>query len=163
MDKHELEQTNRRKALRKLGFAFLIPGVLMIGIGLISFFLSAGSFQEPKLFFLIFLGMPFTFVGSVLLGLGYMKSYANYASKELRPIAKDNINYIIEGTKESVGSLIRETKTEKNRCSNCGEYNDQDARFCDNCGKSLIKICRFCHEENDMDAKYCKNCGKEID
>lgn len=162
MDKHELEQAKKRKLFRKLGVIFLISGIIMMAIGMGSFFISFGSFESPKYFFLTFVSMPFIFVGAVFLSLGYMKSYASYTSNELRPIAKDNINYIVDGTKESIGSLISETKSEKIKCSNCGEYNDKDAKFCDNCGKTLIKICRYCHEDNDGNAKFCKNCGKDI-
>ncbi len=163
MNKSEQEQTKKRQLFRKLGLLFLIPGIVMMAIGMISFFTSFGTFETPKFFFLTFISIPFIFLGAVFSSLGYMKSYANYTSKELRPVAKDNINYMVDGTKESIGDLIREVKTEKIKCSNCGEYNDKDAKFCDNCGKALVNVCKYCHEENENDAKYCKNCGKEIE
>jgi predicted RNA-binding Zn-ribbon protein involved in translation (DUF1610 family) len=163
MNKNELEQAKKRKLFRKLGFAFLIPGIILMGVGMFSFFISFDNFEAPQFFFLTFIGMPFTFLGSVFLGFGYMKSYASHTSKELRPIAKDNINYIVEGTKESIGDLLHEVKTDKIKCSSCGENNDKDAKFCDNCGKALVKVCRYCHEENENDAKYCKSCGKDIE
>jgi len=52
MNKNELEQAKKRKTFRKLGFAFLIPGIILMGVGMFSFFISFDNFEAPNSFFL---------------------------------------------------------------------------------------------------------------
>ncbi|NIM95022.1 MAG: AAA family ATPase [Anaerolineales bacterium] len=40
--------------------------------------------------------------------------------------------------------------------------NPTDAKFCENCGEMLLRICPECSTTNSPDAKYCKNCGTEL-
>ena len=47
-------------------------------------------------------------------------------------------------------------------CPNCNEENDYEAKYCDNCGKQLVKICAKCSMKNDADAVFCKSCGERI-
>jgi predicted ATPase/class 3 adenylate cyclase len=44
-------------------------------------------------------------------------------------------------------------------CSHCGFENPSDAKFCQNCGRSLDVICPNCQTPNASVAKFCKNCG----
>lgn len=51
----------------------------------------------------------------------------------------------------------------KIRCWNCGYENDEDARFCINCGASLLPIkCPKCNHINPPGSKYCGNCGYNL-
>lgn len=45
------------------------------------------------------------------------------------------------------------------KCPNCSFQNEQDARYCQNCGQPLDRACPNCKTPNSADAKFCKNCG----
>ncbi len=45
---------------------------------------------------------------------------------------------------------------------NPGHANDQDARYCDECGAAMRKACPSCDEMNDGDAKFCDSCGSRL-
>ncbi|MDD3170969.1 MAG: zinc ribbon domain-containing protein [Bacilli bacterium] len=164
MNKKDIEQNQKaRNKFRAIGFLLLIPGIILVIIGMVSLFSAAATFGTPSLFFCCFIGLPLIFGGAVCLNMGYMGSVARYTSKEISPVVKDTANYLLDGTKEQIASTINEVKKEKIKCSNCGEFNSKDAKYCDNCGKLLVKTCRYCGEENDSDAKYCNSCGRSID
>lgn len=46
-------------------------------------------------------------------------------------------------------------------CHSCNMANDSSARFCQQCGKSLLLIttCRGCNSALKPDAKFCDQCG----
>lgn len=50
------------------------------------------------------------------------------------------------------------------KCPNCGELNKEDAKFCCECGTSLItkKYCPQCGEEVEPDSKFCSTCGQKL-
>jgi class 3 adenylate cyclase/tetratricopeptide (TPR) repeat protein len=48
------------------------------------------------------------------------------------------------------------------RCLNCSFINQDDAKFCQQCGKPLERVCPYCKTHNSLDAKFCKNCGKYL-
>jgi predicted ATPase/class 3 adenylate cyclase len=48
------------------------------------------------------------------------------------------------------------------RCLNCSFINEDDAKFCQQCGKPLERVCPYCKTHNSLDAKFCKNCGKRL-
>lgn len=50
-------------------------------------------------------------------------------------------------------------------CPSCGERNSKEAKFCKSCGSSLVvkKICPSCGLENKEEANYCKACGTSLD
>ena len=65
-------------------------------------------------------------------------------------------------------------------CANCGSTNDDDARFCTQCGKALVEssvgngagpvtsvtttsaLCANCGSTNDDDARFCTSCGTSL-
>jgi class 3 adenylate cyclase/tetratricopeptide (TPR) repeat protein len=47
-------------------------------------------------------------------------------------------------------------------CSHCDFENPSDAKFCQNCGRSLEIICPNCEISNAPVAKFCKNCGQGL-
>ncbi|MFR6489555.1 MAG: zinc-ribbon domain-containing protein, partial [Clostridium sp.] len=49
-------------------------------------------------------------------------------------------------------------------CPNCGELNKEEAKFCCECGASLItkKYCPQCGEEVEADSKFCSTCGQKL-
>lgn len=157
-----------RNLLRRIGPIVLGIGVLLMGIGMIDFFISMGSFDPPKLFWCLFLGMPMLFIGIVMTKIGYMGAVARYMSAESAPVAKDTFNYVASETKEGVREIagaIREgfvgEDSGKVCCPGCEVPNDRDAKFCDACGGSMSneKDCVACEMPNDHDAKFCDGCG----
>ena len=50
-------------------------------------------------------------------------------------------------------------------CLFCGTKNDDDAKFCEACGKTMsrVKQCVRCDEEIPIKAKFCKYCGFDQD
>jgi len=49
------------------------------------------------------------------------------------------------------------------KCQECGSLTAQDAKFCKECGKPMVRAgsvkCPKCGHENPADAKFCKECG----
>ncbi len=48
------------------------------------------------------------------------------------------------------------------KCAYCSFNNPHDAKFCQQCGKPLERVCPICGTHNDSDAKFCKNCGTNL-
>ncbi len=48
-------------------------------------------------------------------------------------------------------------------CPSCSYENAWDAKFCENCGASLVWVCSSCGIENAPQAKFCKNCGTRVE
>ena len=47
-------------------------------------------------------------------------------------------------------------------CPHCHFDNPADARFCQNCGRSLEQICPACGTANAPSARFCKQCGTHL-
>ena len=45
------------------------------------------------------------------------------------------------------------------KCTFCSFINPDDAKFCQQCGKPMERVCPNCATHNVSDAKFCKNCG----
>jgi ABC-type oligopeptide transport system substrate-binding subunit/class 3 adenylate cyclase len=48
------------------------------------------------------------------------------------------------------------------KCHNCSYENPSDARFCQNCGQPLERVCPSCDTFNSPNAKFCKQCGAPL-
>ncbi|HZD57292.1 MAG TPA: adenylate/guanylate cyclase domain-containing protein [Anaerolineales bacterium] len=48
-------------------------------------------------------------------------------------------------------------------CLNCAFQNPNDAKFCQNCGQPLPRVCPSCGTRNAAVAKFCKNCGSKLE
>ena len=68
MEKHE----NIKKKLKLFGFILVALGGTLTIIGFVDFFVTFSSFEEPKLFWCLFLGMPIFGVGMMLLLTWYV-------------------------------------------------------------------------------------------
>lgn len=155
----------KQKALLKtIGFILLTVGGILFIVFLVDFFKAFMTpWAMPQLPFLAFIAFPMLFAGGVCLSYAYMGKVARYTSKEINPVVKDSTNYILDGTKESIAGVVREIKSQpKSTCPYCGDQNNLNANFCDNCGKQLSKVCSDCGAKNQSGAKYCSNCGKYI-
>ncbi|MCK4998804.1 MAG: zinc ribbon domain-containing protein [Anaerohalosphaera sp.] len=151
----------------------LVIAFVLIATAFINFFMAFGGSEPPRLFWCFFLAMPFFIAGGAMTNFGYMGKVARYVAGETAPVAKDTINYMVDGTQDSikkVASAIGQGFSEANigggggtkvKCHKCNELVDADSRFCSECGSALdkVKTCSQCGELNDPDAKFCDNCG----
>jgi len=48
-------------------------------------------------------------------------------------------------------------------CPKCKNGNPAVAKFCSECGTSLVTKCPICNVENSVGAKFCSGCGSEIE
>ena len=95
-----------RDVLRVVGPIVLGLGLLLIVIGMVSFFAAMTSFGDPpKYFWCCFLGGPLVFVGIVMTAYGYMGKVARYTAGEMAPVAKDTFNYIATESKEGITAV----------------------------------------------------------
>jgi hypothetical protein len=164
--KHFGTHNKTKKRLRTIGFITLPVGGILSLIGFIDFFSAFGGNGSPTLFFLLFLGFPLVGVGIACLKMGYMREVGTYVASQAAPVVKNVANYMMEGTRDefskTVGSVVNSIKEQQIICPKCKTSQDDDAKFCDNCGNALARTCRYCNEENDGDATFCKGCGKRL-
>ncbi|MFO7901989.1 MAG: zinc ribbon domain-containing protein [Planctomycetota bacterium] len=164
-----------RSVLRVVGPMVATTGLVLVVIGLGSFFSSFGSFGPPRYFWCAFVGIPLLGVGFAICRFAFMGRVARYVANEVAPVGKDTFNYMASGTKDAVGDLASAVgeglragnstePTRLIRCHKCNRDNDAAANFCNGCGAALqkSKACPSCHELNDPDARFCDNCGQEI-
>jgi hypothetical protein len=139
-----------RLVLRTLGPGLLLVGLVLVVVGMVSFFSSFGTHEPPRYFWCIFLGIPLLFGGAALSMFGFMGAYFRYFLGEAAPVQKDAFNYLAEGTKggvKTVATAIGEGLTAGMRaegqpglrCPRCQQANDADARFCKGCGTVLAR------------------------
>ncbi len=164
-----------QKTLCTVGPILLGIGLVLIVIGLVSFFMAFGGSGSPKYFWCAFVGMPLTFVGGAMTSFGFLGKVARYQAQEIAPVAKDTFNYMAEGTKDGVKTMagaigqglseggfgLGGASSTQVRCHKCNELVPADSKFCSRCGQPLEKSkpCPTCGELNDPDAKFCDNCG----
>ena len=79
-------------ALRLFGPALVVIGVILMAIGLISFFSSFGTFQPPRFFWAAMIGLPLIAIGLGITRLGYLGADFRYFSGEVSPVATDTFN-----------------------------------------------------------------------
>lgn len=154
-----------RSIFRILGPLLLMIALACMIVAAIDLFTLQG-FEEPKYFWLFFVGIPLIFFGFTLTGLGFGGSIAKYQSREYAPVAKDTFNYLAKETTAGVKEIskaIQQGNTSKLlNCHHCHHQNQLDANFCKECGEQLILICQSCHQSNSLDARFCDQCGTSL-
>ena len=162
--------TNVRNVLRIVGPLAVAVGGIFVLVGMGSFFSALGSFEPPRYFWCVFVGMPIVFVGLVMCQFAFMGAIFRYQAGEVAPVGKDTFNYMAHGTQDGVqtvataigAGLAEGPGGGKIACPACGHPNDQDAKFCDDCGAAISKSCPACGAVNDGDAKFCDGCGNRF-
>lgn len=154
------EQKRHRKIkliLKIAGLIVVLGGLALVITGFVDLFTSDGF---PSLFWCLIIGLPALGIGGGICLTAFRREIASYTARESAPVfnqtAKEirpGIGAIAEAAKASAKTLV---------CPACGAHNDGDAKFCDSCGKPLIKVCPFCGAQADADAKFCDNCGKQL-
>ncbi len=152
-----------RAALRVFGPLLPMIGGGFLIAALVDFFRAFGGSGPPRLFWCAFVGMPMLGVGVALTKLGFTGAVARYVAGEIAPVGKDTLNYVAEETEEglealagAVGRGLRgQTRgagtTPGVRCHKCNAVNDAEAGFCSERG-----------ELNDPDARFCDHCGYQF-
>jgi len=157
-----------RRKLRVVGPAVFVVGLVFSLIGFVSFFMAFSSMGPPRYFWCIFLGFPLMIVGSAISKFAYIGAVSRYVAGETAPVAKDTFNYMASGTKDGVrditSAIAQGLAGDSIKCNSCGDSNDMNAKFCDNCGQPFRapKICDQCSTENQPDAKFCDDCGNKF-
>lgn len=160
------EHIRTRSTFRAIGLISLFIGAICIIMAMVDFF-TLDFFEEPKYFWLAFVGMPIVFIGLVFTSLGYGGKMARYQSREYAPIAKDTFNYLARETTPGVKEIANAVKqVEPNNtsinCHKCQKENDADARFCNDCGEKLVQVCATCQHDNPQNACFCNHCGNSL-
>lgn len=144
------EQNSVRNFLRTIGLLVFIAGLLCIIVGMINFFMAFGGGGPPRLFWLLFVGMPLMAVGGWMSQFGYMGAVARFIAGETAPVATDTINYVADETKGAVETVAKSAAkgfaegieagraTTTNFCPHCGSAAKIDFKFCPKCGKPLV-------------------------
>ena len=96
------DHASKRTALRTIGPMVLGVGLLFTAIGLISFFSSFGGGGFPQYFWCAFIGLPLSSVGLMICKFAFMGTVMRYAANEVAPVGKDAVNYMVDGTKDSI-------------------------------------------------------------
>lgn len=167
---NEQEHNATKKKLRIIGIILLVIGAACAITGFLDFSLCFVSTTVPTLFFLIFLGFPMIFIGTVLLIFGFKKEIGTYiknesvpvineAADELKPAVKSVVSAVKEGLK---GEEPKDEQSER-VCPHCGKHNDADHTFCAYCGKPLEKVCPVCGEKQDPGDVFCGKCGAKLE
>jgi hypothetical protein len=175
-----------RGAMRIVGPLLILVGGVMFAIGIFSFTTrfseerdefdrNFGKFgrervvaeKTPDRFWMCFVGMPIAIGGVFLTRFGYLGAATRYVAGETAPVVKDTLNYVIDGTSESIRDLADTVRGDgddggETNCPSCGRGNDADAKFCDECGAALARACPKCGKANDTDAKFCDGCGSPV-
>ena len=174
-DKIDPRHREKRSALRVIGPAIAITGLVFTVIGIGSFFSSFGSFGTPDYFWCAFVGLPLVAAGALITKFAYLGAVGRYVAGEVAQVGKDVFHYMAGGTKDSirdvaeaVGEGLRAGAPAEERrvvrCHKCNADNETPASFCKSCGTPLEKSrpCADCGELNDPDARYCDHCGKAM-
>ena len=178
------QHSDIRDLLRVIGPLVVGVGLIFTIIGVLSFFSSfnnfgPGNFGFPKYIWCIFVGMPLMAIGLGICKFAFMGAVTRYIADEVAPVGKDVVNYMVDGTKDSVRDLsasvsegisegvethVHAGKAEAILCPRCNHINEAEALYCKNCGAPLLKTshCPNCNESNDPDARFCKHCGKPL-
>src|SRR5215510_14022425 len=48
------------------------------------------------------------------------------------------------------------------RCGSCGFENPEQAKFCEECGTTLVRVCPSCGQQVRPTAKFCGQCGTTL-
>ena len=118
------QQTGVRSFLRIGGGAILVVGLLLTIVAMVDFFSAFGSFEQPRNFWMAFVGLPLMAIGGAMLKAGYLGAATRFVAGEVTPALRDTLGALGIGADERV-------------CASCGARNDADASFCDACGEPL--------------------------
>lgn len=172
-----------RDSLRRYGPVIFVFGAVCMLIAFADIACTMSSrHHEPTLFWLFFIGIPLLAVGGATTQAGFAGKIAryfsqegvppmvdsfNYAAREGRPGMKDIAGAVGEGLRDVMGTAAARPPGQaivQIRCHKCSHLNEDQAKYCSQCGVALAKsvACPACNELNDPDSRFCDECGKPL-
>jgi hypothetical protein len=165
-----------RRVLRIVGPAVAGLGLLLTVVGFTSFLslfgraFSSAALEGPGLVWCAFLGLPLLFVGGAISLFAFLGALGRYQSAEVAPVVADTLNELAQRAREGVkhaASAMREGIAAVRSgpalcCPKCRTENPGGAKFCSNCGGSLLRTCPRCGTAAEPTAKFCTNCGQTL-
>ena len=156
------------------GPAVMGLGVILTGIGLFSYFASRSKFQIPNHLWCVMVGVPLIGIGASLTNLGHHEEILRELEEEVSPAA---LAPLIEAKRRGTearphlpesglstatnGDLPEESAIVL--CGRCEASNPADARFCNQCGTSLLtQKCPECGAMLTPVARFCNQCGVPV-
>jgi hypothetical protein len=141
-------QRTARTVFRVLGCILAPLGVVLVVVGFYRFVTIEPTFDGPPSGLFMFAAGGFMAVFGVgFLNAGLLGTAARYSAGETMPVVKDSASYLTDGEGVlGVGRTVddgRPTTAPTTGsatgpfCRTCGTRNDQEARFCDGCGRPL--------------------------
>ena len=152
-----------KKRLKIAGFILLAVGLVCTVVGMANFFSSAmgGDGEMPKLFWLMFIGVPCLGVGGSLLGFAYRREIMNFNKNESVPVINDAAGEIAPAVRNIAEAVKTADEKPTVKCA-CGEENPVGSKFCRKCGRSLAGVCPDCGKEVGANDEFCNNCGAKL-
>ena len=150
MDKHE----ETRKKFQKIGKILLPIGAICFIIGIIDFAVAFNNVEPPKLFFVLFFGIPLMGIGGSMLTFGYRREIMKYHKDEVMPVFKESAY--------DVRDFVNVAFKSDDKVCKCGATYKEEDSFCSNCGTSLTKKCPKCSSNIKVNDKYCSSCGYKL-
>ena len=109
------ENTQRRKKFTIIGLVLLIVGGICVITGFVDFFVSmnrsmngSAPTEGPTLFWLFFVGFPLIAGGFALVTFFNQGRLSRIAASQMAPVQKDVANYMLDGTKDTIGAVATE-------------------------------------------------------
>jgi hypothetical protein len=142
--------TPERKATYYLGMVLIIVGVITIIISMISFMNSFGNHTTisqgaPAPMYPFFIGMIIIGVGSIIQNIGKRGMAGSgavldpaQARRDLEPYSRMAGGMIQDALEEA--SILPNKQAERVvliKCRDCSALNEEDAKFCKQCGKPI--------------------------
>jgi hypothetical protein len=155
MDETNREVSPDRKAIYYVGSALVVIGILLFASTFVTFFANFGNFDNfndraKSEGVRAFSGMALIVVGQVLRRLGTLGLAGSGVVLDPERARKD-----VEPWSRMAGGIVGDALSEVPRV--------KDLRGRDDSGKEVVKVrCQGCHALNDELAKFCNQCGKSI-
>src|SRR5262249_37824540 len=83
-----------RGILRVAGPVLAVVGLIFTITGVVSFFASIGTFEPPRYFWCVFVGLPLVASGVGITQYAFMGRMFRYVAGETAPVTKDTFNYL---------------------------------------------------------------------
>ncbi len=176
---HEIDsQTQRTQSvLRLFGTLMMGLGVILTGIGMVSYFSSRNKFQPPSNLWGVMVGLPLIGIGASLTNLGQHDEILRNLTEEVSPVRRESVKAMSQDTGYGVVTMAQSVGRGMNSatngdglfasvtllCKRCDASNPTDARFCNQCGTSLLnQNCPECGAIITPTSRFCNQCGKLV-
>jgi hypothetical protein len=162
-----------RAMLRMIGPGVALLGLVLVGIGVASFFTAFGTFGPPRYFWCAFVGIPVLGLGLIMSQYGFLGSIFRYQAREATPALTEAFRAMSQGAAPGVRTMSRAQAAGLAEsmglrdggvsCPKCHQANASEARYCNHCGTSLTgPACSGCGQVNPVGARFCNGCGVEL-